>query len=354
MPAGLEELATGGEAATTIAEADGRVTFLNVPRGVYTFDARRVTTEFTMTAGSTGAVLPAPPGLTGGGGANSGTLPSAPPGTGYVTRSRGGPDLYWTNTSVTVDADVANLVVTMQRTLTLSGRMVFEGTTRAILTAPLAGGGSAGRGGISTVTAPPPSTLPVVYAEPAAGDPTLGRPRSDLGIDASATGRFTIDGLRPGEYVLRVPMRADQFSIRSITIGGDDFTHRPFDPATVRGIDDVVLTFTDRMTTVHGNVRDERGPVAEAAVIAFPAERDQWTRYGFSPARMRSAPLAGTSKFSIRGLPAGAYLVLAVDPSLVSAWQDPAFLEKAAALATRVVLEWGDTTALDLPLARIK
>ena len=355
VPVGLEELATGSEAATTIVAADGRFTFLNVPRGAYAIDARRSTTEFVLEGGVPGAVLPSPPGISGGGSSNSGTFPSAPPGTGYITRSRSGDDRYWTSATVTVDAaNVENLVVTLHPGLRLSGRMVFEGSTRAIVTAPMAGGGAVGPGGVTTVRTPPPATLPVVQVEPAGGDPTLGRHRSEVGVDATTTDRFAIEGLRPGEYVLRVPARADQFSIRSITIGGEDYTHKPFDPATVRGLDDVVLTFTDRLTTLQGAVRDERGPVDDAAVIAFPVEREQWIKYGFSPVRVRATPLSGTSKFVLRGLPAGAYFLIAVDPSLITAWQDPAFLDRAAGLATRVSLDWGGTATVDLQTARIK
>jgi hypothetical protein len=321
LPAGLEELPNGGEAATTIADANGNFTFLHVPRGVYTIDARRATTEFTQASGASGVVLPSTPGLRdGGSGSSSEALPSAPPGVGYATRSRGGPDLYWTRATVTVDAaNIADLVVTLHRTLTLSGRMVFEGTTRAILTAPMGGASGGARGGLSMSTTRPPATLPIVYAEPAGGDPRLGRPRSEVGVDAATTDRFTIDGLVPGEYVLRVPMRAGEFSIKSITIGGEDYTNRAFDPETVRGLDEVVLTFTDQVTTVQGRVRDERGPVTTAAVIAFPAEREQWTRYGLSPTRVMASPLAGASTFTLRGLTAGNYLAFAGDPSIVSA-----------------------------------
>lgn len=357
MPAGLSELATGGEAATTLVTADGRFTFLNVPRGTYVVDARRATTEFTLDTGFSSAGLPSPPGVTGGGSSQSGSFPSAPPGTGYITRSRGGPDVHWTDTTVVVDAaDVTDLVVTLRRGFTLQGRMVFEGTTRGVLTAPLGRGGArpAGPPAVTETTTAPPPTLPVVYAEPADGDPTLGRPRSAINIDASTTDRFTIDGLKPGSYVLRVPMRADQFTIRSITIGSEDYTHKPFDPSAVRGLGDVVLTFTDELTSVDGRVRDANGPVTHAAAIAFPVEREQWRGYGFSPARIRAAPIAGTDAYAFRGLPAGEYFFIAVDPSLVASWQDPAFLEKAAAVATRVTLEWGASTTVDLQIARIK
>ena len=193
-----------------------------------------------------------------------------------------------------------------------------------------------------------------MYAEPASGDPTLGRPRSAVGVDATTTDQFTIDGLKPGEYLLRVPARAGAFTIKSISMAGEDYTHRPFDPATARGLDDVVITFTDRITRIEGVVRDQNGPIEQAAVIAFPVERDQWRGYGFTPPRLVSTPIAGTPDYRIPALPAGDYFLIAVDSSLVSAWQTPGFLEKAAALATRVTLEWGDTKTVDLQLARIK
>jgi len=53
-------------------------------------------------------------------------------------------------------------------------------------------------------------------------------------------------------------------------------------------------------------------------------------------------------------LPAGDYFIVAVDPSLVTAWQDPKFLERAAAVAIRVSLAWDESKALDLSKVRIR
>jgi hypothetical protein len=69
---------------------------------------------------------------------------------------------------------------------------------------------------------------------------------------------------------------------------------------------------------------------------------------------MRSAPSESATGFSMTGLPAGEYLFVAVDRSLATAWQTPAFLERAAAVATRVKLEWGDTQSVTLPFSRIR
>ncbi len=64
MPAGLEDLGEGSEAATTLAGADGRFTFLNVPAGAYTVDATKSTLEFMYgpSAGLASQELPGTPG----------------------------------------------------------------------------------------------------------------------------------------------------------------------------------------------------------------------------------------------------------------------------------------------------
>jgi hypothetical protein len=154
--------------------------------------------------------------------------------------------------------------------------------------------------------------------------------------------------------VLRVPAGLDRYAIKSITIGGADYTHRPVDASAIAGRGAVVITLTDKVTTLSGAVSDDQGAAQAGAVIAFPVERDQWTRYGFTPLRIKSTPVAGTTGYSIKGLPAGNYYVVAVDPSLVTAWQDPKFLERASAVATRVTLEWDDNRVVDLKMVRVK
>ena len=61
MPAGLEQLTNGSEAATTILGADGRFVFLNVPAGSYTIVAARATTELTMQGALGSSQMPLPP-----------------------------------------------------------------------------------------------------------------------------------------------------------------------------------------------------------------------------------------------------------------------------------------------------
>jgi hypothetical protein len=355
MPAGLEELAVGSEGATTTVGSDGHFTFLNVPSGSYTIDARRATSELTFQSDS-GVALPPPPGAQDMG-FQSGEIVSGPPGSGVLNKGGSTPDLYFTRTSVTVGTtDLTNLVVPMQRSVSLSGRMVFEGTARAIMLGSQ--GGAVGAGGTPALAAPVQvGSLPTVYAEPANADMSLGVIRSSRAeADANGGDVFSMDGLRSGKYVLRVPQAQNlgRYAVKSIVVAGQDVTNAPIDTSAMRNLTDVVITFTDQFTTVSGFVQGDEARMSEAAVIAFPVERDQWTGYGLTPVRIMAAPMSATTGYQLRGLPPGDYYLVAVELAQITAWQDPKFLERAAGVATRVKLGLNQPQITDLKLARIR
>lgn len=358
IPAGLEGMADGAEAATVLVGADRRFTFLNVPAGDYIVDAPGTSLELTYTGGTQGRLLPQSPGLRWGS-FQSGSLDSGPPGTGYVRKSGSRTDRFWTRTPVSVgDADINNLDVTLAPAFVLKGWLVYEGTTRTTVeTTPITtvtGGVRPSVTSAVTETTPRPATQPTIELEPASGNPSLGIPRSNRPEDTDPADWFLIEGLKPGEYVMRIALGASRFTIKSIVIDGVDYTTRPIDASVLGPRSEAVVTLTDKLTTLRGSVRDGRGPVIDAAVLIFPADRAQWSRYGLRPARLRAAPLAGSSSFSVDGLPAGEYMAVAVSTAQLTAWQDPRFLERAANAATRFTLQWGEARTLDLTLAAVK
>jgi hypothetical protein len=188
-----------------------------------------------------------------------------------------------------------------------------------------------------------------LYAEPAYGDVSLGIPTTRIqGTPPEAT--FTLEGLQPGQYVLRY------FGgpIKSITVDGKDFTTKPLDATGGRDLTGVVVTIPATFPKLSGTVKDGRGqPAKSGSVIIFPVDHEQWSGYGFSPARLLSTGIASDGTFRYGTLRAGEYFVIAVDASLATAWQDPKFLEAAAALATRVSLDWTDTKSLELGIKQI-
>jgi hypothetical protein len=142
--------------------------------------------------------------------------------------------------------------------------------------------------------------------------------------------------------------------IKSVTAGSQDFTHRPIDPSGLPPGVEVVVTMTDELPEIAGVLRTTDTSTSRAAVIAFPIERGQWRRYGFTPTRIKSVLVDSDGSFRLRGIPAGEYFVVAVDGSQIDAWNDPAFLDKAAAVAARVTIGWGETKQITPPVARVR
>jgi hypothetical protein len=349
MPVGLESLATGSEAATTVVGADGRFAFLNVPAGDYVIDAG-AKTELTF-HNRTGASLPLAGGVVN---PNSqrGDLPGLP-GAGYQSRAASEPNRYFGRLPIAVGASDLAVEMPLHASISLAGRLAFDGKgglASLSYTRGAAGGNAATTAALRLDAA---LVLPSIDVEPADADTSLGATESGIIQTTDPhSASFTIDGLRRGEYVLRVLNRTDRAMIKSITVGGQDFTHRPIDPSALPPGAGVVVTMTDELPEITGVLRATDAAQSAAAVIAFPVERDQWRRYGFTPTRIKSVSIDPDGSFRLRGIPAGEYFVVAVDASQIDAWNDPAFLERAAAVAARVTIGWGETTQVTPPMAR--
>jgi hypothetical protein len=118
---------------------------------------------------------------------------------------------------------------------------------------------------------------------------------------------------------------------------------------------DCVVTVTDKFASLSGTVRDERGQIpADAAVIAFPVDPGRRAALGFSPITPRRAVVstAGTYRYA-RLLPLD-YFVIAVPADRMTDWRDLAFLERAAAQASRVHLTSDQNVVQDLVVKVVK
>jgi hypothetical protein len=335
LPQGAEDLGRGSEVATALVAADGGFTFLNVPAGHYTIDARRSITEYTFaTSGSMAGPFPTAPGATmssGGGG----MVFAAPAGTQYNYANSQGDATMWGRTQVDVTgSDLANVTVTMRKSMSLSGRIVREVDPMASPTGP--------------VSAPIPVSL--IMAEPAAGNASLGMPNGRVETNLNPA-LFRVDGLLPGTYFLRL---LGGGGVKSIVWNDRDVTYTGFDAATGQDFSDVVVTLTSKRTELKGSVQGATGPVSEGAVIAFPVERGQWSSYGMQPARLRSVSITSAGTFQFTGLPAGDYNLVGVPAAQADSWKDPTFLAAAAAVATRITLGWGDIKAQTLRMSQVR
>lgn len=322
LPRGFEELGLGNEVATTVVAGDGSFTFLAVPPGQYTISAQTVGLEFVTQPG--GPRVPNPAGFSAGP-VGGGTFPRTP-NLSMLDRTTTRAS-HWGLLPVDVaDADLAGLVLPLRPTLSIRGRVEIDGGAAL----------------------PPSQSRIHVTAEPANGDPTLGRPNTTAGRGLPGES-FSLDGLQPGTYILH----GSYFPVRSVTWQGRDVTDVGVDASAGNDIDDVVITLTAAETELKGTVLGSGRDRPPAAVVVFPTEPALWSNYGWMPRRLRSVLVGGDGSYSFRNLPGGDYYVVAVDSALADAWVDPRLLKDFSAQATRVTLRWGDRITQDVPLRSV-
>jgi len=165
-------------------------------------------------------------------------------------------------------------------------------------------------------------------------------------VDTNA-GVFKDTAVSPGEYFIRMRGTSANWLIKSVIVAGSDRTNRPADLVGV--VDDVVVTLTTKGASITGSVKEGR-----AAVIVFPQDQSQWTGYGFNPPNMRVVDTNTDGTFSVNRLPAGNYLVIAVDPAQRLAWLENGFFNAAALRASQVTVGWGDSKSVSLAIVEIK
>jgi hypothetical protein len=121
---------------------------------------------------------------------------------------RTNPAPYSGRSSVTVGAsDVNNVVVRLKPHAVFSGRIIVESDP-------------------AKPNDKPPARIPV-RLDPAGGEGSLGMPQSSFQQDGPADS-FTIPGVQPGQYLLRVSGYAS-WTAKSITWKGREYLDAPFD-----------------------------------------------------------------------------------------------------------------------------
>ena len=345
VPAGLEELGLGGEAATTVVSSDGSFTFLNVAAGTYLVDVVRGHSEYVERAGSGSPIdtlgqpgyPPRPPGVIGSGW-SSNDMTSGPAGLSYLTRSSVAAGRFLNGATgsskvVVGSRDIVDVLIQLRAAASVSGHMVFEHDARQPAT--------------------PRPQFVSLRAEPANGDPRLGLPRME-GPSNTTGDDFEIAGLQHGRYLIRANL-SSPWILKSVFLNGKDVTDTPIDATGGQDFPGAVVTITSAAAIVTGVVVDAQGQgAAGAAIVLFPSDPARWTDFGIWPMRIKtmSASNAGTFEFPL--LPAGDYSVIALRSDDIDAWQEPDFFKKAVGRATRVTVGWGETKTVDLRVVEVR
>jgi len=232
----------------------------------------------------------------------------------------------WAMSDVTVDGrDVANLVLTLQPGMTVSGRVAFEGST-----------------------AQPPTDLSRVRVSITPADPagTMRHLASSANGRADASGKFTISGVSPGKYRLTGSGAGQGWTVGSSIVSGEDSLDVPFEVKPNQSVINAVLTFTDRQTEVAGTLVDAKGqPAKDYTIIIYPSVREYWTPQS---RRIQSARPGTDGSFTFRNLPSGEYRVSAVLDPEPGTWYDPQFLQQLETQSMRVTLGPGEKKVQNL------
>ncbi len=206
-----------------------------------------------------------------------------------------------------------------------------------------------------------PDVTPLPFGG-AGGGPGGGRGGAGGGGGGRAekNGAFAVGNLLPGQHYIRVaitgggPGRGQAptqgqgpWMLKSVLVGGQDVTDQAVDLKPGQNIDNVTIVLTDRSTEIAGLVRDRKNvPLAGMTVVVFSSDQQYWRAQS---RHIQAARTDSSGAFRLRGLPAGDYLIIAVDDVEQEEWFDPTYLEQIRATATRVTISEGEKKTKDLP-----
>jgi hypothetical protein len=135
--------------------------------------------------------------------------------------------------------------------------------------------------------------------------------------------------------------------VQSVVANGVDITDSALD---FRGLelDSVRVVLTDRIGSLTGVVKPDRGAPGGATVVVFPDDPSKWTLVSRF---LRTARAGDNGQFSIGGLPPHQrYLAVALDYVDSGEHLDPAFLESLKPHAASFSLAEGEPRSVNLPL----
>lgn len=162
--------------------------------------------------------------------------------------------------------------------------------------------------------------------------------------DAGQNGQFTIGDVMPGLYNIRATAPRG-WTMKAVYLDGRDVTDTPVEVRS-ENVTGLNVIFSDRISRLSGSVRDVRGtPIGDVAVIAFPPDERLWVPQSRQIVSTRT-DRAGA--YTLSSIPAGEYLVVAVDDVEQGEWFDPVFLDQIRGRAIKIKIEEGEQHTQDL------
>lgn len=164
----------------------------------------------------------------------------------------------------------------------------------------------------------------------------------------NADGTFELKALI-GPVVLTIGTLTGDWTLKAVELNGRNLADDPIDVPHGATMSGVRVVLTNRPTHVRGGLLDEKQQPAEGTVVIFPEETSRWRE---DSRTVRAARPDQHGEFSIKGLPAGKYLIAAVDYVQDGQWYDPEFLAELRPRAERLSLAEAESKRIDLTVKK--
>jgi hypothetical protein len=173
-------------------------------------------------------------------------------------------------------------------------------------------------------------------------------------LASSGNGRVSADGTFEvkavvGPVVLSIGTLTRDWTLKAVDLNGRDLADDPIEVPHGQTMSGVRVVLTNRPTLVRGGVLDDKQQPAEGTVVIFPEDTSRWRE---DSRTVRSARPDQHGEFSIKGLPAGKYLIAAVDYVQDGQWYDPEFLAELRPRAERLTLAEAESKRIDLTVKK--
>jgi hypothetical protein len=164
---------------------------------------------------------------------------------------------------------------------------------------------------------------------------------------------FSLAGVRPGRYVLTAVEPANAlpgWTLSAATMGGQDVLDLPFDLSADSKLTGVELTLSDRVSELSGSLTDGDGRArTDVTLIALAVDPRYWWK---GSRRVQTTRPDTAGRYTIRGLPAGEYILAAVLALGASGPYDPTLLAELAKTGVRESLAEGERKTRDLKFVK--
>ncbi len=173
-------------------------------------------------------------------------------------------------------------------------------------------------------------------------------------LGSSGSGRVNADGTFElkavvGLVVLSIGTLTGDWTLKSVELNGRSLADDPIDVRHGETLNGVRVVLTNRPTHLLGALLDDKQKPAEGTVVVFPEETSRWRE---DSRTVRAARPDQRGEFSIRGLPAGKYLIAAVDYVQDGQWYDPDFLADLRPRAQPLSLAEAESKRIDLTVQK--